>query len=72
MNGMTAIEALLRRERLIIAAGLILICLLGWLYVIGGAGTGMSTADMKHPLLQTRLFDKSPPCGRTRADDWER
>ena len=46
MTGMTAIEALLRRERLIIAAGLILICLLGWLYVIGGAGTGMSTADM--------------------------
>lgn len=46
MTSTTATEALLRRERLIIAAGLILICLLSWAYVAGGAGTGMSTAAM--------------------------
>jgi len=44
--GMTATEALLRRDRLIVGAGLIVICLLGWLYVVAGAGTGMSTAAM--------------------------
>jgi predicted metal-binding membrane protein len=43
---MTATEALLRRDRLIVGAGLIVICLLCWLYIIFGAGTGMSTAAM--------------------------
>jgi predicted metal-binding membrane protein len=43
---MTTTEALLRRERLIIVTGLILICLLSWAYVVGGAGTAMSTAEM--------------------------
>ncbi len=46
MAGITATEVLLRRDRLIVAAGLILICLLSWLYIAGGAGTGMSTAAM--------------------------
>ncbi len=46
MSRVTATEALLRRDRLIIGAGLILICLLGWLYILIGAGTGMSTAAM--------------------------
>ena len=46
MTGITATEILLRRDRLIVAAGLILICLMCWLYLVGGAGTGMSTAEM--------------------------
>ena len=46
MIGMTATEALLRRDRLIVGGGLIVICLLSWLYIVAGAGTGMSTAAM--------------------------
>ncbi|MDH3646926.1 MAG: DUF2182 domain-containing protein [Gammaproteobacteria bacterium] len=42
----TATEALLRRDRWIVGAGLIGICLLCWLYIIAGAGTGMSTVAM--------------------------
>lgn len=43
---MTTIEALLCRDRLIVVTGLILICLLSWVYIIAGAGTGMSTVAM--------------------------
>ncbi len=46
MSTLTATELLLRRDRLIIGAGLIVISLLGWLYIATGAGTGMSTAAM--------------------------
>lgn len=42
----TTVEALLRRERWIIVGGLAVICLLSWLYIAAGAGTGMSTAAM--------------------------
>ena len=37
---------MLRRDRLIVACGLILICLLSWYYLLTGAGTGMSTLAM--------------------------
>ena len=43
---MTATEVLLRRDRLIVGAGLIVICLLCWLYIVVGAGVGMGTAAM--------------------------
>jgi predicted metal-binding membrane protein len=46
MTSMTATEVLLRRDRLIVGAGLAVICLLCWLYIIAGAGTGISTAAM--------------------------
>ena len=42
----TAAEAWLRRDRLIVATSLIIICLLSWWYIIAGAGTGMSTVAM--------------------------
>jgi predicted metal-binding membrane protein len=42
----TATEALLRRDRLIVAACLAVICLLSWYYLLSGAGTGMSTVAM--------------------------
>jgi predicted metal-binding membrane protein len=42
----TAVESLLRRDRLIISLSLLLICLLSWWYVLAGAGTGMSTLAM--------------------------
>jgi predicted metal-binding membrane protein len=42
----SAIEALLKRERAIIAAGLVLLTTLAWIYVWRGAGMGMSALDM--------------------------
>jgi predicted metal-binding membrane protein len=42
----TAVEALLRRERLVVVAGLVLITALAWWWVSIGAGTGMSTLAM--------------------------
>jgi predicted metal-binding membrane protein len=45
--GETAVlERLLRRDRVITAAGLALLCALAWLYVLMGAGFGMSAWDM--------------------------
>jgi len=46
MTNISAIEALLRHDRLIIGTGLAVICLLSWMYIIAGAGTGMSTIGM--------------------------
>lgn len=43
---MTATEALLRRDRWIVGVGLVVICLLSWLYLLSGAGTGMNPAAM--------------------------
>lgn len=46
MPGQTATEALLRRDRLVVIACLFTICLLSWLYLVRGAGTGMSSTAM--------------------------
>jgi len=42
----TPIESLLRRDRLIVLAGLGAICLLSWYYLLSGAGTGMDSLAM--------------------------
>lgn len=42
----TALDRLLRRDRLIVGVSLALLALLAWLYVLAGAGMGMSAADM--------------------------
>jgi predicted metal-binding membrane protein len=42
----TALEALLRRERVLVASGLLVLALLAWLYIWRGAGMGMSALDM--------------------------
>ena len=41
-----ALEALLRRERVIVCSALAILTLLAWLWVFVGAGTGMSTIAM--------------------------
>lgn len=46
MSGVSAAEALLRRDRLLVGACLAVICLLSWIYLVAGAGTGMSTVAM--------------------------
>jgi predicted metal-binding membrane protein len=45
MNG-AVLEALLRRERLVVLAALVVLILLAWLAVLAGAGTGMDPAAM--------------------------
>ena len=46
MTGTTATELLLGRDRLIVGAGLALVCVLCWLYLFAGAGTGTNVAAM--------------------------
>jgi predicted metal-binding membrane protein len=65
MSDTTATEVLLRHERLIIGTGLAVICLLSWLYIIAGAGTGMSTIAMttwQFP-LPTLMSHRAGPWG---------
>jgi predicted metal-binding membrane protein len=46
MSQMTLTERVVRREQLLIGLGLAVITGLAWLYVLAGAGTGMSTIAM--------------------------
>lgn len=46
MSDAVAFERLLRRDRWITIASLITLCALAWLYVLAGAGLGMSAWDM--------------------------
>jgi predicted metal-binding membrane protein len=41
-----SLERLLRRDRLITMAGLAVLCLLAWLYIVAGAGLGMDAWEM--------------------------
>src|SRR5262245_20548384 len=46
MDEITAIERVLRRDRLVVCGGLLVIVVLAWIFVLGGAGTGMSVGAM--------------------------
>jgi predicted metal-binding membrane protein len=46
MDETTAIERVLRRDRLIVLGGLLAIIILAWIFVLEGAGTGMSVGAM--------------------------
>ncbi len=54
-------EALLRRERVVVAGGLALLTLLAWSYVWMGAGTGMSAMDMTRLALFPHLHAEPMP-----------
>ena len=54
-------EALLRRERAVVAGGLALLSLLAWSYVWQGAGTGMSTTGMTRLVLFPHLAAEPMP-----------
>lgn len=41
-----AFERLLKRDRIITLAGLVMLCALAWLYIVNGAGLGMSAPQM--------------------------
>lgn len=42
----TTLETLIRRDRVITAAALVALCTLAWVYVLSGAGLGLSARDM--------------------------
>ncbi len=46
MTASGAIEAVVRRDRLIVFGGLAAVVVMAWLYILTGAGTGMSALDM--------------------------
>ena len=46
MRAEAALDAALRRDRLIVAAGLVVLTLLAWAHVASGSGTGMSAWHM--------------------------
>ncbi|MER8830070.1 DUF2182 domain-containing protein [Mesorhizobium sp. M0938] len=46
MDGASALERLLRRDRVITIAGVVALCLLAWLYIVAGAGLGMNAWQM--------------------------
>jgi predicted metal-binding membrane protein len=52
----TATEALVRRDRAIVVAGLVVITLLAWGYVMTGAGTGMSIRAMTRAAVSPGAF----------------
>ena len=42
----TSLETILRHERLLLMAGVATVCGLAWLWLLAGAGAGMSAIDM--------------------------
>lgn len=62
-NEITATEAILRRERLIVIAGLVLITALAWWWILVGAGTGMSTWAMT-------TWEFPPPVFGSMVEEW--
>ncbi len=55
MSTSSALEAVLRRDRLFTSGGLVLIIALSWIYVLAGAGLGMSAFEM------TGMPELAPP-----------
>jgi hypothetical protein len=46
LSEVSALERLLKRERTIALVGLALLCALAWLFILTGAGLGMSAWEM--------------------------
>lgn len=64
MTDGAAIEHVLRRDRRITAAGIVLLCALAWAYLIAGAGMGMSLTDMTTTsLFPHTLGDRASAAG---------
>ena len=59
MSDSPGLERLLKRDRAITLAGLILLCALAWFYVVTGAGFGMNAWDM----TRLALFPHRPISG---------
>ena len=57
----SVLERLLKRDRTITLAGLVILCLLAWGYVLSGAGLGMSAWDMTVASLFPHTAHDPPP-----------
>lgn len=62
-TALTSTESLLRRDRVIVAVCLALICLLSWWFLLRGAGTGMSTLAMS-------TWQFPPPAYESNGHSW--
>ncbi|TIS95754.1 MAG: DUF2182 domain-containing protein [Mesorhizobium sp.] len=51
MDGASLLERLLRRDRVVTIAGVVVLCLLAWLYIVAGAGLGMNAWEMSRLAL---------------------
>src|SRR5215475_682576 len=58
-EGSSVLEALLKRDRQIVIAGLMTVIALAWGYILLGGGTGMSTVAMSSTPLSGALDDMS-------------
>ena len=63
VTGPTPVEALVRRERVVVVAGLISITALAWWWLLSGAGTGMSVMAMT-------TWSFPPPIHSSLVEDW--
>ncbi len=62
MDGASPLERLLKRDRVVTIAGLAALCVLAWVYVVAGAGLGMSAWDMtKLALFPHQQFQDVTP-----------
>jgi len=57
------LDLLLKRDRAITIAGLIVLCVLAWLYILSGAGLGMSMGEAARVSLFPHLSAPTPMAG---------
>ena len=60
----TATEAVLRRDRVIVIAGIVIMTALAWDHVTTGAGTGMSVLAMTRLAISPGAFAGGMPMPR--------
>jgi predicted metal-binding membrane protein len=59
-EGAGALERLLKRDRAVTAIGLVLLCLLAWLYVLAGGGMGAGAAEGGWALFPHKAVPPAP------------
>lgn len=67
----TPIESVLRRDRLITAAGIGLLCALAWAYLVSGAGLGMPLAEMTRAALFPHTLGSAMPAHDPYWSPWD-
>ena len=52
----SALETVLRRDRIVVIAALVAVIVAAWAYILLGAGTGMTAFDMTPPFGARRTW----------------
>ena len=55
------LESVLRRDRLVVVIALIAVIVLSWVYVLAGAGMGMSAFEMTRMTQPVGVIDSTQP-----------